>query len=98
MFYVVTHHYEDIHCRYCCCCIPTTCSTDPCRYEERKKDCSFYFEYVLASCSSNPCRLVPGIYDVVTGYCCTDIPPAYTDAVCSCPNNATPVINGPCSK
>jgi hypothetical protein len=61
-------------------------------------DCSFYFENVLAPCSSNPCRLVPGIYDSVTGYCCTDIPPSYTDAVCSCPNNATPVINGPCSK
>ncbi len=41
---------------------------------------------------------MPGIYDAVTGYCCTDIPPSYTDAVCSCPNNATPVINGPCSK
>ncbi len=68
------------------------------RKKSKAIDCSFYFENILAPCSSNPCRLVPGIYDAVTGYCCTDIPPSYTDAVCSCPNNATPVINGPCSK
>jgi hypothetical protein len=68
--------------------------------KNKQSCCSFssiqYF--FLVSCASNPCNLVAGTFDSVTGYCCTDLAPYFNDSVCTCPNNIPPVINGPCRK
>ncbi|CAF1046582.1 unnamed protein product [Rotaria sp. Silwood1] len=48
------------------------------------------------TCASNPCNLVPGVFDPLNGYCCYDVPPNYAHALCTCPNNVTPVVNAPC--
>lgn len=53
--------------------------------------------FFIVSCASNPCNLTTG-FDATNGYCCIDVPPNYTDSVCTCPNNVPPVINGPCRK
>jgi hypothetical protein len=56
------------------------------------------FDIFLVTCASNPCNLVTGSFDATNGYCCYDVPPTYTDSVCTCPNNVQPVLNGPCRK
>ena len=40
--------------------------------------------------------MVTGLYDVTTGYCCYNVGPTYTDALCTCPNNIPSTINSPC--
>ncbi|CAF2997008.1 unnamed protein product [Rotaria sp. Silwood2] len=56
-----------------------------------------YIEITQAvTCASNPCGLVPGVYEPANGYCCLDIPPNYRDSLCTCPNNVQPVVNAPC--
>ncbi|UJR13808.1 hypothetical protein I4U23_000819 [Adineta vaga] len=48
------------------------------------------------TCASNPCQLVPGVFDSFTGYCCNDLPPSYNTVLCTCPNNIQSVVNAPC--
>ena len=57
----------------------------------------FLLRISLVQCSANPCNLIAGSFDATNGYCCYDVPPYNTDAVCTCPN-ASPVLNAPCRK